>query len=119
MVVGICLKLYMVDALKSGARGVVLLRPDQLAPFVEDHKSISTDALLALLIGRVDLKSVTSLPTLQLEVPASHAITKDSILLKCAAVQLGDGIVEADEAAVRPETSAIPTGCCSHPLLSR
>ena len=98
-----------VSELRSGACGVVVLKYEEALPFLQDGKSISTECLLLLIIGKHDLHPITTLAFHYLTLPAHYAGTGEPVLVPCTAVQLGDGMIKEYIDDECPEVDTLPT----------
>ena len=98
-----------VSDLRSGAKGIVVLRYEEALPFLQDGKSISTECLVLLIIGKHDITPVTALPFHYLTLPAHYAGTGEPVIVPCTAVQLGDGMVKENIDDDCPEVDTLPT----------
>ena len=95
--------------LRSGARGVVILKFGDAMPFLKDGKSISTECLMMLILGKHDLNLICGLSFRFITLPVHYASTGEPVLVPCTAVQIGDGMITEAQQGECPEVDTLPT----------
>ena len=85
----------MMSEVSTGTRGIAICGLADALPFIQDFKSISTDALALLLIEDVpaDLKARARISSLRF--PATYLTTSDPLLVQGSILQLGDVTVQS------------------------
>ena len=76
------------------ATGVCFCSPQQIAPFLRDHKHISVDALALVTTAELPPETLNGTPVTGVRYPAIYAPTAEAVLITGSLLQLGDEAVQ-------------------------
>ncbi|CAE7278596.1 unnamed protein product [Symbiodinium natans] len=82
------------DEVQPMARGICFCTPAEVAPFLNNFKSISVDALGLLTTAALPAEAVGAAPVTALRYPAIYGPTQEAVLISGSLVQLGDASVQ-------------------------